>query len=82
MAGGQEQGEKAKGFSVRVTVECINPDGEIMSDIPSGGWYGFENEYNMNKAANRITTVVTQETDSWNEFKYGPNTQPPGQVKR
>jgi len=62
--------EKAKGFRVRVLVECYNEQGEVISDIPSGNWYGFSDAHTMNMAAIGIAKAINETTAQWNEAKY------------
>jgi len=81
MAGGQEQGEKAEGFAVRVTVECKGQDDRVWS-ITSNEWYGVSDEYTMNTLANMMVQSVLDTTKGMNEFKYGPHKETPSQVKR
>jgi len=73
--------EKAKGCMIRLKLECYNEDGELISDIPGGGWYGFESKYTMNVAATSLTRAVNEEVAKWNESKYGSGKPPPGVMR-
>lgn len=61
----------AKGFGIRVIMECYNPEDERWS-VTSNRWMGLQDEHTMNMMANGCMEALVNFSKAMNEQKYGP----------
>lgn len=68
--------EKKEGCGVLMELACVDEDGKCISDIPKGGWYGF-NRADMNALSLDLTESVIGVLDKYNVATYGPEYRKP-----